>query len=117
MTTSPQGEDLGPAVFGRRPVLKFLFGFSIFATMAGVLTPIMAYLAPPPTGSAGGGGRVRITSANAAQEMAAEKLGENLFHRLSSMVAVVIILLIIATLSILKRELNRQLKTAELDTD
>ncbi len=74
-----------------------------------------------------------IASASAAQAIAADKLSENLFRRLSMVVAVAIILFIIATLFFLKRDLDRQLrmanaaqvlseeekpspKTAELDT-
>lgn len=52
--------DYKPLLIGRRPVLKYLFSFSVVATLAGVLTPIMAYLVAPPSGSGGAGGRVKV---------------------------------------------------------
>ncbi len=54
---TPPSQDKG---VGRRPMLTFLLGFSFFATIAGVLTPIIAYLMPPPSGSGGDGGRVLV---------------------------------------------------------
>jgi len=51
-----------------------------------------------------------LASAGVAQEMAAEKLDENLFRRLSMSVSIVIILLIMTVLVFLKRDLDRQLK-------
>lgn len=46
----------------RRSVLKWLLGFSIFATLAGVLTPIIGYLWPPERQTSGAGARVRAVS-------------------------------------------------------
>lgn len=51
-----------PMLMDRRPVLKYLFSFSVVATLAGVLTPIVAYLVPPPSGSGGSGGRVKVAT-------------------------------------------------------
>ncbi len=44
----------------RRGFLASMLGFSVVATIAGVFTPILAYIVPPPTGSGGGGGRVQV---------------------------------------------------------
>jgi cytochrome b6-f complex iron-sulfur subunit len=46
----------------RRALLKGLIGFSVIATLGGVLTPIIGYLWPPARRSSGGEGRVRIAS-------------------------------------------------------
>jgi cytochrome b6-f complex iron-sulfur subunit len=51
--------DLGPAM-GRRRLITYLLGFSVVATLGGVLTPIIGYLWPPRRASAGGSGRVQI---------------------------------------------------------
>jgi hypothetical protein len=53
-----------------------------------------------------------LASADTARKFATVKLDENLFRRMSMVVAVVIILLIIVTLIILKRTLDQELKTA-----
>ncbi len=45
---------------GRRRLITYLLGFSIVATLGGVLTPIIGYLWPPKRASAGGSGRVQI---------------------------------------------------------
>jgi len=45
---------------GRRGFLKWALGFSIVATIAGVLTPVIGYLWPPAEGSAAGTGRVLV---------------------------------------------------------
>jgi cytochrome b6-f complex iron-sulfur subunit len=45
---------------GRRGFLKWALGFSVVATLAGVLTPIIGYLWPPAQGTGGGGGRVQV---------------------------------------------------------
>ncbi len=45
---------------GRRNFLSYLLGFSVFTTLAGILTPIIAYLIPPPSGSDGGGNRMLV---------------------------------------------------------
>jgi cytochrome b6-f complex iron-sulfur subunit len=47
-------------VIGRRRFMNSLLGLWGVATLAGVLTPIIAYLVPPATGSGGGGGRVQV---------------------------------------------------------
>ncbi len=48
------------AGLSRRSFVRFLLGFSAIATVVGVLTPIIGYLVPPATGSAAGGGRVKV---------------------------------------------------------
>lgn len=48
------------ADLSRRGLLKYLLGFSVFATLVGVLTPIIGYLWPPATRGAGGGGRTLV---------------------------------------------------------
>jgi len=53
--------DQGPAM-GRRRLITYLLGFSIVATLGGVLTPIIGYLWPPSRASAGGSGRVQVGS-------------------------------------------------------
>ncbi|MFQ5401346.1 MAG: ubiquinol-cytochrome c reductase iron-sulfur subunit [Anaerolineae bacterium] len=45
---------------GRREILEYLLGFSVFSTLVGVFTPIVGYLVPPTAGSASGGGRVPV---------------------------------------------------------
>ena len=50
------------ADMGRRQFINYLLGFSILATMGGVLTPIIGYLWPPARSSSGGGGRVQVGS-------------------------------------------------------
>ncbi|NOZ27484.1 MAG: hypothetical protein GXP39_05445 [Chloroflexi bacterium] len=52
-------------------------------------------------------------SALSAQEIAADKVAEYIFRRRSMVVAVGIIVIIVATLSVLRRELYRQLQEAE----
>ena len=44
----------------RRQVVIYLLGFSVVATLGGVLTPILGYLWPPTRASTGGSGRVEI---------------------------------------------------------
>jgi len=55
-----QSDHLDTSPFGRRRILKWLLGFSVVSSLVGVLTPIIGYLMPPATGSAGGGGRVLV---------------------------------------------------------
>ncbi len=55
--SSDPGEGEG---INRRRFLGTLLGFSVFVTMAGVLTPIVSYLWPPEKTSAQGGGRVQV---------------------------------------------------------
>lgn len=45
---------------GRRRLITYLLGFSVVATLGGVLTPIVGYLWPPKRASAGGSGRVQV---------------------------------------------------------
>ncbi len=49
-----------PLDVSRRRVIGGLLGFSILATVGGVLTPIVGYLWPPSKASAGGGGRTEV---------------------------------------------------------
>jgi cytochrome b6-f complex iron-sulfur subunit len=51
--------SLGPKLH-RRQVVIYLLGFSVVATLGGVLTPIIGYLWPPTRASTGGSGRVEI---------------------------------------------------------
>jgi cytochrome b6-f complex iron-sulfur subunit len=44
----------------RRRLISYLLGFSVVATLGGVLTPIAGYLWPPSRASAGGSGRVEV---------------------------------------------------------
>lgn len=44
--------------FGRRRFVRFLMGFSIVSSLAIVVTPIIGFLIPTKTSSAGSGGRV-----------------------------------------------------------
>ena len=46
----------------RRTVIKWLLGFSIISTLAGVLTPIIGYLWPPARRSTGEGSRIKVAS-------------------------------------------------------
>ena len=46
----------------RRGFLKWALGFSVVATIAGVLIPVIGYLWPPARRSAAGGGRVLVGS-------------------------------------------------------
>jgi cytochrome b6-f complex iron-sulfur subunit len=45
---------------GRRRLITYLLGFSVAATLVGVLTPVIGYLWPPKGASAGGSGRVQV---------------------------------------------------------
>ena len=45
---------------GRRQFIGYLLGFSVLATLAGVMTPILGYLWPPSRTSTGGAGRVEV---------------------------------------------------------
>jgi cytochrome b6-f complex iron-sulfur subunit len=45
---------------GRRRLITYLLGFSVVATLGGVLTPVVGYLWPPKRASAGGSGRVQV---------------------------------------------------------
>jgi cytochrome b6-f complex iron-sulfur subunit len=52
------GAKPAPTVAGRRRFLRYLLGFSIVSTMALIIMPVIGFLVPPKTGSAGGGGKV-----------------------------------------------------------
>ncbi len=47
-----------PPVTTRRRFLGYLLGFSLVSTLALVFTPVVGFLVPPKTGSAGTGGKV-----------------------------------------------------------
>ena len=49
-------------VMSRRGFLKWALGFSVVATIAGVVVPVIGYLWPPARQSAAGGGRVQVGS-------------------------------------------------------
>jgi len=61
---SMQEEKPGQSSTSRRGFLKYLFllAFSVLATAAGVLTPVIAYLWPPRKGGSVTGGRVAVAS-------------------------------------------------------
>lgn len=46
----------------RRKLVQYLLGFSVFATLGGVLTPIIGYLWPPARKATGQGQQVRVAS-------------------------------------------------------
>jgi cytochrome b6-f complex iron-sulfur subunit len=50
------------ATLGRRKLITYLLGFSVVATLGGVLTPVVGYLWPPRRMSTGGSGRVQVGS-------------------------------------------------------
>ena len=58
-TTTPATRPDNKPV-SRRGFGKFLLGFSFLSTMAGAIIPIIGYLLPPPSASAGSGGRVLV---------------------------------------------------------
>jgi cytochrome b6-f complex iron-sulfur subunit len=49
-----------PPELGRRRFLYYLLGFSVVATAAGVLTPIVGYIWPPNKAATGEGGQVEV---------------------------------------------------------
>ncbi len=53
--SSNQGQAMS-----RRQLITYLLGFSVVATLGGVLTPIIGYLWPPSRASGGGSGRVQV---------------------------------------------------------
>jgi len=62
-TASPEPvapSPAGPAASSpaRRRFLRYLLGFSVVSTIALVVTPVIGFLLPPKSGSAGGGGKV-----------------------------------------------------------
>lgn len=60
MSDSNQYEETTPTI--RRQFIKWLLGFSVVATLAGVLTPILGYLQPPRRRTSAAGSRVRVAS-------------------------------------------------------
>lgn len=52
-------DNQGPTV-SRRRLITSLLGFSIVATLGGILTPVVGYLWPPRQASGAGGGRVDV---------------------------------------------------------
>lgn len=60
LPSSPEGQtNHNPA---RRNFVKTLLGFSVIATLGGVLTPIIGYLFPPARQAGERGNRVRVAS-------------------------------------------------------
>jgi cytochrome b6-f complex iron-sulfur subunit len=55
--------DQGPTM-SRRRLITYLLGFSVVATLGGVLTPIIGYLWPPRRVSGAGSGRVQVGTAS-----------------------------------------------------
>jgi cytochrome b6-f complex iron-sulfur subunit len=55
--------DQGPTM-SRRRLITYLLGFSVVATLGGVLTPIIGYLWPPSRVSGAGSGRVQVGTAS-----------------------------------------------------
>lgn len=47
-------------VIARRRLISYLLGFSVLATLGGVLTPIIGYLWPPRQAAGGRGDRVQV---------------------------------------------------------
>ncbi|MFQ5594816.1 MAG: ubiquinol-cytochrome c reductase iron-sulfur subunit [Anaerolineae bacterium] len=62
MSASTEVGGITTRAHSRRSILRFFFGFTIVSTLVGVLTPIIGYLFPPATESAGGSGRVKVGS-------------------------------------------------------
>ncbi len=60
---SSDSGDQGPAM-SRRRLITYLLGFSVVATLGGVLTPIIGYLWPPSRVSGAGSGRVQVGTAS-----------------------------------------------------
>jgi cytochrome b6-f complex iron-sulfur subunit len=57
----PSGMQSGSGL-NRRGFIKYLLGFSIVATLGGVLTPIIGYLWPPSREASGQGNRKQVAS-------------------------------------------------------
>jgi cytochrome b6-f complex iron-sulfur subunit len=55
--------DQGPTM-SRRRLITYLLGFSVVATLGGVLTPVIGYLWPPSRVSGAGSGRVQVGAAS-----------------------------------------------------
>ena len=54
------GRDQQEPAMGRRRLIGYLLGFSVIATLGGVLTPIVGYLWPPSRAATSGSGRVDV---------------------------------------------------------
>jgi cytochrome b6-f complex iron-sulfur subunit len=61
MEPDPEGIDAGGR-FGRRRFIRFLMGFSVFSSLAIIVTPIVGFLIPTKSSSAGAGSRVLAAS-------------------------------------------------------
>ena len=59
--SAPNAQDI---TISRRRAITYLLGFSVVATLGGVLTPILGYLWPPERVQAGGSSRVDVGSVN-----------------------------------------------------
>jgi cytochrome b6-f complex iron-sulfur subunit len=59
-----QADDSQDVTLSRRRLITYLLGFSVAATLGGVLTPIIGYLWPPARATAGGSGRVEVGTTN-----------------------------------------------------
>jgi cytochrome b6-f complex iron-sulfur subunit len=59
-----QTGDSQDVTLSRRRLITYLLGFSVAATLGGVLTPIIGYLWPPARATAGGSGRVEVGTTN-----------------------------------------------------
>ena len=59
--SDPNTQDM---TISRRRAITYLLGFSVVATLGGVLTPILGYLWPPERAQAGGSSRVDVGSVN-----------------------------------------------------
>jgi cytochrome b6-f complex iron-sulfur subunit len=59
LTSPDQSTDINA---NRRDFIKYLLGFSVLATLGGVLTPIVGYLWPPTRRAAEKGGQVKVAS-------------------------------------------------------
>jgi Rieske Fe-S protein len=56
--SAPASAPAAAAHSGRRRFLRYLMGFSVFSTLAMIVTPVLAFLVPPETSSNQAGGRV-----------------------------------------------------------
>lgn len=49
-----------PPPVSRRRMLRWLLGFSVFSTLAIVVTPVVTFLVPPKSTAAGSGGKIPV---------------------------------------------------------
>ncbi len=54
----PEPERGAESAVSRRRFLRWLLGFSVFATLAMVAAPVVAFLVPPQSSAAGSGGKI-----------------------------------------------------------